>query len=581
MLEKFDLTLELDKQTYKEALPKLQERLRECQNLALEHKIPVIVVFEGWDAAGKGTNISLLAEKLDPRHFKVHPIGAPTTEEQRHPFLWRFWRRLPPSGDIAVFDRSWYGRVFVERIDELVSKPAWRRAYDEISEFERQLSDDGTLIVKFWLQISRKEQKKRFKKLEDDKTMSWKVTKEDWRHHKEYDEYEEAVEEMLAHTGTHWAPWTIVEAEDARYASAKIHETLIRAIEKEVEQIRQTRQEAGRRAPSGDGRGDRRSAVDGAVERAGADHGRREGGGEGRGGATARDAAAEHSEAHPTPPGTNPAAVAPRGLHPVQAATVELADEERRHPAGSEPDQLGVLGRSTLLDQVDLSQTLAREDYKAAIRPLQAELRRLQRDIIDEEVPVLIVYEGWDAGGKGGNIKRLTQFLDPRGYYVTAYAAPSDEEKRHHYLWRFWRDLPEGGQIAIYDRSWYGRVLVERVEGFCSENEWRRAYQEINEFEHQLTSAGTVLVKFWLQISQDEQLKRFQDRAGDKFRHWKLTDEDWRNRQKFPQYEAAVLDMLEKTSTAWAPWTIVEANDKPFARVKTLQTTIEAIEAAV
>lgn len=547
MLEKVDLTLELDKQTYKEALPRLQERLRECQNLALENKIPTIIVFEGWDAAGKGSNISLLAEKLDPRHFKVHPISAPTPEEAQHPFLWRYWLKLPPTGDIAIFDRSWYGRVLVERIDRLASKREWKRAYDEIDEFERQLSDDGTLIVKFWLQISKKEQRRRFRKLEADPTMSWKVTKEDWRHHKEYADYERAVEEMLARTSTHWAPWTIVESEDPRYASAKVHETIIRSIEEEVEQIRSAREETG--------------ALD------------------------ARAAASEHPEAAGVAgsnPGTPAADTEVAG--PSAVRTSDAADASRPQTpdvAGAAAETLQLTGRSTLLDQLDLTRSVPREEYKATLRPLQARLRRLQRDVFKQEIPVLILYEGWDAAGKGGNIKRLTQFLDPRGYEVIAYAAPTQEEKRHHNLWRFWRDLPAGGQITIFDRSWYGRVLVERVERFCSEKEWRRAYQEINEFEGQLTAAGTVLVKFWLQISQDEQLRRFEDRSEDHFRHWKLTQEDWRNRAKFPEYEAAVIEMLEKTSTAWAPWTIVEANDKPHARVKTLRTTIEALEGAV
>ncbi|MBA2565029.1 MAG: phosphate--AMP phosphotransferase [Gemmatimonadetes bacterium] len=531
MLENVDLTLKLDKTTYKEALPRLQERLRECQNLALESSMPVVVVFEGWDGAGKGSNISQLAEKLDPRHFKVHPIGAPSGDERGRPFLWRFWRRLPPAGDIAVFDRSWYGRVLIERVEKLIQKAEWRLAFNEISEFERQLTDDGTLIVKFWLQISKKEQRKRFERLEDDPAMSWKVTKEDWRHHKAYRDYEAAVEEMLARTGTHWAPWTIVEAEDERYGSAKIHETLIRAIESGVEEVRRGRENGSR---------------DGVSARA----------------------------------DTNPVGSPPAGSHPVEAAAVEATEQEPRAP-GAGPDQPGVLGASTLLDQVDLTQTLSREEYRATLRPLQAELRRLQRDLIQREVPVLIVYEGWDAAGKGGNIMRLTQFLDPRGYFVTAYAAPTDEEKRHHYLWRFWRDLPYAGQIGIFDRSWYGRVLVERVEGFCSEKEWRRAYQEINEFEAQLTAERTVLVKFWLHVSPDEQLRRFEERAEDKFRHWKLTEDDWRNRQKLPLYREAVVEMLERTSTAWAPWTIVEANDKPFARVKTLRTTIDAVREVV
>jgi polyphosphate kinase 2 (PPK2 family) len=563
MLEKADLTLSLDKATYKQALPRLQERLRGCQALALQHQVPVVVVFEGWDGAGKGSNIALLSEKLDPRRFKVYPIAAPTAEEAERPFLWRFWRKLPLNGEIAIFDRSWYGRVLVERVDGLTPKKEWERAFDEINQFERQLSDDGALILKFWLHISKKEQKKRLTKLDKDPTLTWKVTKEDWRHHKQYKEYLQAVEEMMARTSTHWAPWTIVEAEDKRYAAAEIHETIIRAIEEEVEQIRRTRiaqaavQEAVAANP-GTSWGSTPASPTAVL--------------------TARSAAAEHSEADPTPPGTNPASVPPTGTHPVEAAAAEMAGDGNGSGAGF---GLPLTGRSTLLDQVDLTRSLSREEYQDALQPLQAQMRRLQRDLLEEEIPVLVIYEGWDAAGKGGNIKRLTQFLDPRGYYVTPYAAPTQEEKRHHYLWRFWRDLPGGGQLGIFDRSWYGRVLVERVEGFCTEKEWRRAFQEINEFEGQVTAAGLVLVKFWLHISQEEQLRRFEDRKQDKFRYWKLTDEDWRNREKFPLYKAAVTDMLEKTSTAWAPWTIVEANDKPHARVKVLKTVAGAIEEAL
>jgi polyphosphate kinase 2 (PPK2 family) len=188
---------------------------------------------------------------------------------------------------------------------------------------------------------------------------------------------------------------------------------------------------------------------------------------------------------------------------------------------------------------------------------------------------VVIVYEGWDAGGKGGNIKRVTEKLDPRGYVVHPIAAPAGEDKTHHYLYRFWRRLPERGQIAIFDRSWYGRVMVERIEGFCSEEEWKRAYREINSFERQLVDYGTILVKFWIHISKDEQLKRFEQRRDTQYKSWKLTDEDWRNRGKWEDYEEAVNEMLLKTSTLTAPWTVVEGNDKWWSRVRTLKTLVE------
>ena len=208
-------------------------------------------------------------------------------------------------------------------------------------------------------------------------------------------------------------------------------------------------------------------------------------------------------------------------------------------------------------------------------------LRELEFGMYKQKAPMLCVFEGWDAGGKGGAIKRVTEMLDPRGYTVSAYAAPRGEEKTHHYLWRFWRNLPRSGHVGIFDRSYYGRVLVERVEGFCHENEWRRAFREINEFESHQHSFGMVICKFWLQISKEEQLRRFKGREIDPYRSYKLTEEDWRNRDKFGAYEAAACDMIEKTSTDQAPWVLVEANDKNWARVKVLKTVCGLLEAQV
>jgi polyphosphate kinase 2 (PPK2 family) len=191
---------------------------------------------------------------------------------------------------------------------------------------------------------------------------------------------------------------------------------------------------------------------------------------------------------------------------------------------------------------------------------------------------VVVAYEGWDAAGKGGNIRRLVGRLDPRGYEVVPISAPNDVEKAHHYLWRFWTQMPKAGHLTLFDRTWYGRVLVERVEGFCTEPEWRRAYHEINEMEQQLTNFGYVLVKFWLQIDPAEQLARFKARQKDQYKQWKITEEDWRNRQKMSLYEPAVEEMLFRTSTPHAPWTIVESNCKWYARVKALRTVCQAIE---
>jgi polyphosphate kinase 2 (PPK2 family) len=232
-----------------------------------------------------------------------------------------------------------------------------------------------------------------------------------------------------------------------------------------------------------------------------------------------------------------------------------------------------------MLEKIDLDKSLTREEYVHDLLQYQLQLRELAFQLYVQKRTLIVAYEGWDAGGKGGNIKRVTEMLDPRGYEVLPIAAPQGEDRTHHYLWRFWRRLvpPDEKQVLIFDRSWYGRVLVERVEGFCTEAEWRRAYREINEFERQLADAGMILAKFWVQISKDEQLRRFEARRDTPYKAWKLTDEDWRNRAKWAQYAPAVDDMLLRTSTLTAPWTIVEGNNKWYARVKTLRTLVELL----
>jgi polyphosphate kinase 2 (PPK2 family) len=227
---------------------------------------------------------------------------------------------------------------------------------------------------------------------------------------------------------------------------------------------------------------------------------------------------------------------------------------------------------------VDLSLKLDQKPYAEKLKRLQAQLYLLGLEVYRQRRPVVLLFEGWDAAGKGGAIKRVTEKLDPRAYVVHAIAAPSGDDKAHHYLYRFWRRLPAAGQIGIFDRSWFGRLLVERVEGFAHPDEWRRAYAEINEFERQLVEHGTIICKFWLHLSPDEQLRRFEERQTVPYKAWKLTDEDWRNRARWPEYEQAADEMLLRTSTPAAPWTIVESEDKRYARVKVLRTVVSRLE---
>ncbi|MBD3383782.1 phosphate--AMP phosphotransferase [candidate division KSB1 bacterium] len=490
MLEKIDLTQSLSKADYKKVMPALEIKLAELQRQARDKEIPVVVVFQGWDAAGKGTLINRLMLALDPRGYRVYPVNPPTHTEKRYPFLWRFWKTLPVKGRIAIYDRSWYGRVLVERVDQLTRTMIWKRAFEEITEFERQLCDDGHVLVKFFLHISKKEQKKRFKKLEKNSSTAWKVTKTDWKHHKKYKKYVRAIEEMLAETDTDYAPWTIVEAHDRCFATVKIFQTLINQLQHQVEQRKK--------------------------------------------------------KANVTVPRIN--------------------------------DRVKVIESSSSLHNVDLALSLSKEEYKKNLDVYQNRMVELEHEIFLKRIPVVIVYEGWDAAGKGGNIKRLVRTLDPRGFTVIPIGAPNDVEKAHHYLWRFWIDMPKAGHIAIFDRSWYGRVLVERVEGYARPEEWQRAFREINEMEKQWSDFGVLLVKFWLQIDKEEQLQRFKARETTPHKRWKITKDDWHNREKWDQYQEAVDEMLLRTSTTYAPWTIVESNCKRYARIKAIRTVIEQME---
>lgn len=489
MLEMIDLGKKLAKAEFKKVMPELERRLSGLQREVKGLGIPTVLVFEGLEAAGKGTAINQLMLPLDPRGFKVHPIHPPNEEEVMRPFLVRFWNKLPGRGLMAIFDRSWYNRVLGERVDKQVPRKDWERAFQEILAFERQLADDGAVIVKFWLHISRKEQRRRFKAMEGNRAMAWKVGKEDWRQHRQYGEYLQAAEEMMERTNTAAAPWIVVEGHDKHYSVAKILETLVE----------------------------------------------------------------------------------------TWSAAVERGKAQAARPAGAFTQ---LPGRNiTVLSGLDMARKVAKEDYRKQVDVCQERLRDLEHEIYVQRIPVVVCYEGCDAAGKGGNIKRVTEKLDPRGYEVIPIAAPTTEELDHHYLWRFARVIPKAGHMTIFDRTWYGRVLVERIEGFCPSEAWQRAYREINEFEAHLASFGTVIVKFWLHIDQDEQLRRFRNRQQTPWKQWKITDEDWRNREKWPQYEVAINDMLANCSTSYAPWTIIEANDKYFARLKALKTIIGAIEA--
>lgn len=497
MLETIDLDAKLDRDVYQEKFPWIKTGLRELQHRARELKIPIVIVFEGWDTAGKGDAIQHVTEVLDPRGFDVHYINLPTEEEKQYPWMRRYWTKLPGRGRVGFFERSWYNRVLQQRVESHLTDDEVEATYDEIKRFEKQLIDDNHIIIKFWFHLSKKQQRKRLKAAEEDVFRRFTVTQVEWRHHSNYEDYLEAVEEMISRTQTKDAPWNVVPAANGRYRRMQTLQIISETLEREI-----AARELELLKPS------------------------------------------KKIEFPPTISETTPRKELP-------------------------------------LSRADLTKTLSENEYDERLGKAQIKLRQLQKKLYTRKVPVTIVYEGWDAAGKGGNIKRILKALDPRGYRVIPISAPTRIELAHQYLWRFWNSLPPSGEIGIFDRSWYGRVMVERIEGFCTENEWRRAYQEIRDFEKELLNYGTILIKFWLHISKEEQLQRFEARANNPHKQWKLTEEDWRNRDKWDRYEHAVNDMILETSTKEAPWTIIAANDKRHARVKGIETVCAAIEKAL
>ena len=499
VLEHTDLSLSIPKSEFDKLVRPLGHRLNELQRRCREARIPIIVLFEGWDASGKDGCVNLLMRLIDPRGFRVYAVGAPSKAEASRPFIWRYAIRVPHREFMAIFIRSWYGRVLVERVEKLIPEEKWRLAYDDIVAFERQLLDDNYVLVKFWLHISKEEQKRHLERMARDPFESWKVKPDNWRNNSKYKQYVEAAEEMFLKTSNPMSPWNIVEMECRHYGRLRVYETL----------------------------------------------------------ADAMTAALDRRE-------RNKMAKPAYGL-PVDPTEYKAVVRESE----------------SFLKRYDLTKTVTPEKYKTKLGKLQKQARRVHHQMYLDRVPAVVVFEGWDAAGKGGAIKRLVSALDTRRFEVVCIHAPDGVEKTHHYLWRFWKELPRAGLLTIFDRSWYGRVLAERVEGLCTTDEWQRAYREINEFEKMLANSGAVIIKFWLHLDRKEQLKRFKSRERAAYKRWKITDEDWRNREKWENYEPAVAEMIQKTSTTYAPWTVVESNSKYYSRLKVIETFVDTVSPAL
>ncbi len=490
MFEAAELGRTVSKKTYAEKEPILRTALLEAQQRLRKLPFPVIIIVSGVEGAGKGEVVNELNRWFDTRGVQTHAFWDESDEELERPKFWRFWRKLPPKSTIGIMFGSWYTESIIERVFRNLSRAEFESELDRICEFERLLSNDGALIVKFWFHMTKKTQQKRLKQDRKNGKPSplLKVFS------KNYARFRSVSELAIRATDTGFSPWHIIESEDRRYRNLAVGETLLSAIRRRLD------------APN------------------------------------------------PTVPLSQP----------DDSLVTDIPEAS-----------------ATLLDKLDLTPELSRSDYEDRLSAAQNRLRTLAWQAYKAQINTVCVFEGWDAAGKGGAIRRITGAIDARLYRVISIAAPTEEEQAQHYLWRFWRQLPRAGYCTIYDRSWYGRVLVERVEGFSAHHEWSRAYAEINDFEQQLTDTGTVLLKFWLHISPEKQLQRFEERKRTPWKQHKITDEDWRNRDRWDQYKHAVNDMVARTSTSYAPWVLVPANDKWFARVHVVETCCDQLEAAL
>ena len=543
MLEQVDLKARMTKEEYKPLHDELISKLVVLQQQARSKGVGLVVLVEGWSGAGKGSRISELIYELDARATHVYVTDDIDPEEAKnfpgrsegvtgyHPLMQEFWEALGQRDEITFYDRGWYTKAAeqalfgltgadtknlkklsddvrkmasaddaVVKMEKNLSESLIANYRDMTNNFEKMLVDDGYVVVKLFVHISKKAQKERLTALHDNPATAWRVSDQKLKNIKYYDEAYRLYDQFLEGTGSEFAPWTLVNGEDRRTANIQIAQALVDALE------------AGVAAK------DAKEAA--AAEGAGAD------------------------------------ITAPESSRFTVEENYPQIDHDAEKP-----------------------RIETQEEYREQLKAEQERFRKLQEEAYQKRIPILLMYEGWDAAGKGGNIKRVAQAMDARAYKIFPSPAPTKVELAHQHLWRYWIHLPKAGHVYIYDRSWYGRVLVERVEGFATPEEWSRAYDELNAFEYELIQWGAVLVKFWVDITPDEQLARFEARQQDPTKTWKITEDDWRNRDKYPQYKEAIDDMFRLTSTDYAPWTVLESNDKHYARVQALRTINEALEA--
>ena len=470
----------MSKNDYKKAAEALRLQLLNLQLALADNHRPAILILAGDDRSGRHETINTLMEWFDPRFVRVNAYRAHNASTEHRPFFWRFWRDLPAAGTFGIYLREWTSTSIVQFLNQEISDTKLHRRINYIRQFERALTEDGALMIKIWLHLSKEAHQQRVVQARD---TAFFDPKDQLALHN-YEQAINTIDQVLEQTHQPCAPWHIVQADDPWQRNIVVGQAIHRQLTHWL------------------------------------------------------DAAKTISNTAPPPDAKN----------------------------------------SNVLDTIDLNQVCSKKDYKHQLPELQQTLRAQMKRAWDQQRAVVCVFEGVDAAGKGGAIRRLVQGLDAGQYRIVPIAKPSDEEKARHYLWRFWRQIPSNGLMSIFDRSWYGRVLVERVEAFAQADEWQRAYAEINDFEQQLVDHGIILVKFWLHIDQQEQLKRFQAREQTPHKQYKITAEDYRNREQWPRYRQAINDMIRETDSSAAPWTLISAQDKKHARIAVFQTLIERLQ---
>ena len=462
----------------------LAEKLGRLSRICNDLDIPILIIVDGWESSGRGFVIKDLCREFAAKNFDVDVFDKDESYDDKFPFIRKFWVNVPQKGKIKIFDRSFYYKIFEKK--NLSDKKIQERI-DSIKSIEKALFDDQTIILKFFLNIDKKEQKKRIEKLEDSFKEDFYMDGLDFDQQKNYKDYEKHFKKTLKATDFPYARWEIVDSNDKKSASKEVLGLAIDRISQGMERVIRQREE-------------------------------------------------------------------------------------------NENNKRDYVSSSNILQNIDLSKTISDDEYEEKKDKLQDEIAKIMYKYYQKGISQVLVFEGVDAAGKDGAIERLIKEVDPRLYKVHGISAPSKEELSRNYLWRFFTKLPKDGYIGIFSRSWYGRVMVERVEGFAKTNEWDRAYGEILDMEKQIYDHGSLVLKFFVTIDKDEQLKRFKDRQRNPDKQYKITDEDWRNREKWDQYIDSMNEMLERTNVDYAPWIIVEGNCKKYARIKVMEEYIKAAQ---